>query len=274
MTATPELSIIVVNWNTRDLLRDCLAALYAADLPRLTEIIVVDNASTDGSAAMVLAEFPEVDLLVSERNLGYARANNQALKRARGRHVLLLNSDTRVSPPAIRLLMCLMDAHPNAGACAPRLVTTNGVAQPFAYGGEPTLIYLLRRAVVRWLLRRDLHDWERPEVHEVDWASGACLLVRRDALDAVGPLDESMFMYFEDVDWCLRLRKLGWRVLVQPEAVVTHIGGQSLRQNPEARQCYYRSLSTFYAKHYGCLTRVLMEACLWLYRRTSPEGDR
>jgi N-acetylglucosaminyl-diphospho-decaprenol L-rhamnosyltransferase len=273
MTRTTELSVIIVNWNTRDLLRDCLAALHVADLPQPTETIVVDNGSTDGSVAMVVAEFPSVEVLANERNLGYSRANNQALCRASGQQVLLLNSDTRVSPQGIRTLMRFMDAHPHAGACAPHLVTADGGAQPFAYGGEPTLTYLLRRGVFRCLLRRGLHDWERPGVQEVGWASGACLLVRREVVDAVGPLDESMFMYFEDVDWCLRMRKLGWRVFVQPEAVVTHLGGGSLRQNPEARRCYYRSLSVFYAKHYGRLAQALMEAGLWFYRRISPQED-
>jgi len=273
MTETIELSIVIVNWNTRDLLRDCLAALRAADLPQSMETIVVDNGSTDGSIAMVAADFPAVELIANDCNVGYSRGNNQALYRARGGYVLLLNSDTRVSRQAIRTLMRFMDAHPDAGACAPRLVAANNIAQPFAYGGEPTLAYLFRRGVFRCVLRQGLHDWDRSGAQEVDWASGACLLVRREVVESVGPLDESLFMYFEDVDWCLRMRKLGWRVFVQPEAVVTHLGGGSLRQNPEARRCYYQSLRVFYAKHYGRLAQALMKAGLWLYRRISPIED-
>jgi len=271
--STIELSVIVVNWNTRDLLRECLAALHAADLPAPAETIVVDNASTDGSVDMVRGEFPGVTVLANEDNAGYARANNRALCRARGRYVLLLNSDTRVAPTAIRTLWRFMEEHPAAAACAPRLVTVDGLAQRFAFGGEPTAAYLLRRLLARGLLGRDLHDWACPEAREVDWASGACLLVRREAVDAVGLLDEEMFMYFEDVDWCLRMRRSGWRVYVQPEAVVTHVGGQSVRQNSAARQNYYHGMRRLYAKHYGGVAQALLAAGLWVYRRIVPPED-
>jgi hypothetical protein len=276
---TPVLSIIIVNWNTRELLRGCLTALTEDGRrktdslsrssvlrpPSSVEIIVVDNASADGSAEMVERDFPIVRLIVNEGNLGFARANNRGIAMSRGRYVLLRNSDTVATPDALGMLVAFMDAHPEAGVIGPRLLRPDGTAQPYAFGGDPTLGYLLRRAFNRMLRRGYLHDWDTNAIQEVDWVSGACLMARRAAIEQAGPLDEAMFMYFEDNEWCLRIRNAGWKVYYDPQAAIVHLGGQSLAKNPAARQAYYESLRYFYRKHYGVVASALMDACVHLY---------
>lgn len=264
-----DLSIIVLSWNTRELLRGCLASLQAAlrpGIPPAVEVIVVDNASTDGSAELVARDFAEFRLLRNAENAGFARGNNAGLALSAGRHAMLLNCDTIVPAAAIAGLVNFMDAHPAAGACSPRLARIDGSPQPYAYGGDPELGYLLRRGLRRVLRSRPLHDWAVAETIEVDWVSGACLLARRRAIEQVGGLDESFFMYFEDSDWCLRMRQAGWRIYYVPAASITHIGGQGLARNPAARAAYYRSLSHFYDKHYGPASRGLMRMALAAYR--------
>ncbi|PKO22875.1 MAG: glycosyltransferase family 2 protein [Chloroflexi bacterium HGW-Chloroflexi-1] len=294
----PTLSVIIVNWNVCDLLRDCLrsvlwgresevrsqeanrSALIPALELRAPEVLVVDNASIDGSAEMVAREFPTVRLIRNAENLGYARANNLGIAASTGRYVLLLNSDTVVPPAALAELVAFMDAHPEAGACSPQLLGADGRPQPYAFGCDPMPDYLMRRGLYRLLLRRPLHDWGAAEVQAVDWVSGACLLTRRAVIDQVGALDEQFFMYFEDNDWCLRMRAAGWKVYYNPNVCITHIGGQGLIQNPAARRAYYRSLEYFYAKHYGPLARGLLKLFLPVYwfffspNRRQPEPTR
>lgn len=288
----PDLSIIILSWNVRELLRACLASviedrglgigdqgsgggdqagrgntLTTDTCPLTTEVIVLDNASTDGSAEMVATEFPEVRLIRNPKNLGYARANNIGIAASAGRYVLLLNSDTVVPPGAFEGLVAFMETHPGCGACSPRLLQPDGRPQPYAFGCDPTPGYLLRRGLARALFRRPLHDWAVAEPIQADWVSGACLLVRRAAIEQVGGLDETMFMYFEDNDWCRRMRLAGWQVWYVPTVAITHIGGAGLRQNPRARAAYYQSLTYFYRKHYGWGSSLALKVLLPIYRR-------
>lgn len=279
-----DLSVIVLSWNVRELLRECLQSVIRCQAsgvsgqmgvrialptdicPLTPELIVVDNASTDGSAEMVAAEFPEAKLIRNAENLGFARANNIGIAASTGRYVLLLNSDTVVPAGALASLVAFMDAHPQAAACSPRLAQPDGAPQPYAFGRDPSLGYLLRRGLTRALFRRPLHDWAVAEPLGVDWVSGACLLVRRAAIEQVGGLDEAMFMYFEDNDWCRRMRLASWQVWYVPTVAITHIGGAGLKQNPAARAAYYRSLAHFYRKHYGLLAQALLLPALAAYR--------
>ena len=262
-----DLSVVIVNWNLCRLLLDCLRGLPAAASGLAYDATVVDNASHDGSPEMVSAEFPDVRLIRNSENLGFARANNQGIRLAAGRYILLLNNDTILPPGALTGLVRFMDEHPDSGAAGPRLLRPDGTAQPYAFGGDPTPAYLLRRGLVRLLWRRPPHDWATERVQEVDWVSGACLLARGQAVAQVGLLDENIFMYFEDNDWCLRLRQAGWKVYYDPQAEIVHLGGQSLAQNPAARASYYRSLAYFYGKHYGPAARTLLRLALAPYRR-------
>lgn len=261
----PDLTILIVNWNTAALLRDCLLSITSCPPP--TEIVLVDNASTDGSAEMVTREFPQVRLIHNSVNLGFARANNQGLRASQERYVLFLNSDTCVPQFALARLVGFMEEHLDAGACSPRLARRDGSPQPFAFGDDPTPGYLLARGLARIFLHRALHNWETCVLQSVAWVSGASLLVRRAALDQVGGFDEKFFMYFEDNDLCLRLRRAGWTVYYNPQVSITHLGGASLTQNQERFKYYDASLRYFYAKHYSPLARLTLEIMLPFYRR-------
>lgn len=266
--AAPSLSVVIVSWNTADALLACLRSCLAEQaLSEAPDIIVVDNASSDDSAARVRGLAPAVRLIENSANVGFARANNQGLAASRSRYVLLLNPDTLLPPGSLGALVDFMESHPDAGACGPRLLQPDQRPQPFAFGGDPMPAYLLRRAANRLLRRRSLHNWATLDVQRVDWVAGTCLCVRRVAIEAAGPLDEAMFMYFEDNDWCLRLRRQGWHVYYNPHVAIVHLGGQSRQQNPQAREAYYDSLRYFYAKHYGRLSRLWLWLCLPLYRR-------
>ncbi len=266
--ASPALSIVIVNWNTSDLLQACLRACLASQGPSdLAEIIVVDNGSSDDSVARVRNTGPGFRVIENTQNVGFARANNQGLAQSHGRYVLLLNPDTVVPPGGLAALVAFMDSHLDAGACGPRLLQTDDTPQPFAFGRDPTPAYLFRRAVERLLRGQPLHNWDTAEVQRVDWVAGTCLCVRRTALEEVGLLDEAMFMYFEDNDWCLRLRRKGWNIYYNPQVAILHLGGQSRKQNPKAREAYYDSLRYFYGKHYGRLSQLWLWLSLPLYRR-------
>ena len=236
------------------------------------EIVVIDNASDDDSADMVERDFPEVQLIRNAENVGFARANNQGLAISTGRYMLLLNSDTVVPAGALAQLVVFMDAHPEAGACSPRLLRPDGTPQTYAFGRDPTPDYLLRRILNRRLFHQPLHDWATNDVIAVDWVCGVCLLARREVVERIGGLDEKFFMYFEDNDWCLRMRQDGWKVYLNSRVEITHIGGQSAARNPAARAAYYRSLGYFYSKHYGPAARGAMRIALAGNRlMTGPE---
>lgn len=253
-----DLSIVIVNWNTAGLTLDCLRSLHAARAAISFDVTVVDNGSSDDSVARIAAERPDVRLIRNAENRGFAAANNQGIAMTDGRYVLLLNSDTLASRAALEHLVAFLDAHPQAGACAPRLLQADGRVQPFAFGGDPTPLYLARRGLAK-RFGRALHDWNTGRTQEVDWVSGACLMVRRAAIEQAGPLDETMFMYFEDNDWCLRMRRRGWRIFYVPEVAITHLGGGS-GAGADAARAYRDSLRHFYRKHYGPLAQLWLSA--------------
>jgi N-acetylglucosaminyl-diphospho-decaprenol L-rhamnosyltransferase len=263
-----NLAIVLLSWNTADLLADCLRSIPAGASGLDYHVIVVDNASTDGSADMVARDFPKVQLIRSSENLGFARGNNLGIRAANPDtpYLLLLNSDTIVKPVSLTNLVRFMDAYPEASAVSPRLLRPDGTPQPYAFGSDPTLSYLLRRGLAHLVLHRSLHHWGTDQLQAVDWISGACLMVRHVVIEHVGLLDESMFMYFEDNDWCLRMRQAGWRVYYNPQTAIVHLGGQSLKKNLQVQNAYYNSLIYFYNKHYGRSAQRLLRLILPLYR--------
>ncbi|MDX1934292.1 MAG: glycosyltransferase family 2 protein [Capsulimonadales bacterium] len=251
------LAVIVVSWNTRPLLENCLRSLFAGNVDGGTEVFVVDNASGDGSAAMVRTFFPDVRLLQTGENLGFARANNRALRQADARYCLLLNPDTIVPAGTLRQLVEVAEASPRVAACGPLLLNEDGSPQ-FCWARFPG-------AAFEWSGRHDLSqspyplvDFADPERRSrmkpfvADWVGGACLLVRSSALRQVGLLDEGYFMYTEETDWCYRFRAAGYETLCVPSVTVTHLGGGSSRLVPErTRDRMYRSRLRFYRKWYG-----------------------
>jgi GT2 family glycosyltransferase len=229
--AVPEVSVIIVNWNTAGLLRGCLASI--ADQTRIAhEVIVIDNASTDGSAAMVAAEFPGVRLIANTANRGFAGANNQGLGIARGRHVLLLNPDTIVLDDAIGRMLGWLAAHPDVGCVGCQVLEAPGVIQltSFSDPGPWHLavveLGLHRLAGVLPVFGRPWYrDWDRRSERDVDVVSGMFMLVPRAVLEAVGPMDDAFFVYAEEADWCRRIRKAGWRCVFAPVAQIIHLDG-------------------------------------------------
>lgn len=249
----PDLSVVVVSWNTRALLADCLASVFATPGPVL-EVWVVDNGSADDSREMVERDFPHVRLIANRENLGFAAANNQALERAGGRHVLLLNSDTRVLDDALARLVAFLDDHPEAGACGPRLLNADlslqrsGRAFPGLRAAALALVPLpgaLRSVLASPLEKRD-HD----QLAEVDDLTGAALCVRRAALDQVGALDPGFFFFGEDVDLCWRLAAAGWKRYYLPEARIVHVlAGSHARRSDRTRHLTQRAYVRLLRKH-------------------------
>ncbi|MEX0303295.1 MAG: glycosyltransferase family 2 protein [Leisingera sp.] len=223
-----DLSIVIVNWNTRDLLRDCLHSVEAGTGSLEVEILVVDNASSDGSADMVRAEFPRVQLIENPENLGFAAGNNAALRQASGRFVMLLNTDTLVHGAVLPEAVAWLDAHPDAGVIGPRVLNSDGSVQP-SCSAFPSLKHLTMQAlgltrIARWDSYR-MTGWDRSSELNVDVISGAAMFVRREAMEEVGLLDEAFFFYGEETDWCHRFGRAGWRLVFVPIPEVTHFGG-------------------------------------------------
>jgi N-acetylglucosaminyl-diphospho-decaprenol L-rhamnosyltransferase len=262
---TSDLSVIIVSWNTRDILLNCLASVACS--AGEYGVVVVDNGSQDGSTAAVRDSFPKVKIIQCAANQGYACGNMIGLRATTGRYVLFLNSDTVVPSNALHRLVAFLEQRPKAAACGPRLARADGTIQAFAFGSDPTLSYLMARTCARLGLRPPLHNWEMDEVQLVDWVSGACLLARRSALDQVAGFDERMFLYFEDNDLCLRLRRAGWQVFYNPTVSIVHIGGASPLNNALRREYYDESLRYFYAKHYTFLQGAVLRIMLPLHRR-------
>lgn len=255
-----DLSIIIVSWNTRQRLHDCLASIYAQPWNIDFEVFVIDNASSDGSPQMVRCMFPQVHLVENAQNFGFARACNQGLRRARGRFIVLLNPDTQLLGNALSDMVIYLDEHPDIGALGPRIVNANGVVDPRCARHLPTLATELFEKTR--LDRRFPHNrifghylmtyWDHNDSRDVEALSGACLMVRREVVAQVGMLDESFFMYGEDIDWCYRIRKAGWRVHYYNDAQVIHIAGQSTNLVYEEMGIEaLRSLNYFFHKHHG-----------------------
>lgn len=255
-----DLTIAIVSWNTRELLRRCLASidpLIGGDGEGLrVEVIVVDNGSADGSAELVAAEFPRATLIRNRDNRGFAGANNQAIAASQGRHVLLLNSDAVLVPGAAETMVGFLDSHPGVGAVGVQLVNADGSFQA-SFADFPSLLgELLLLTKLSKLVCPPTYPSYPPEkstvTRAVDWVVGACLMVRRRAIDEVGGLDEGYFMYTEETDWCYRLGKAGWPVYFLPEVRVPHWSGQSASKAPERKRSQlYRSKSRFFWKHRG-----------------------
>lgn len=258
MSSKPKLSIIIVNFNTRVEVGACLDSIYQAPPAFSFEVVVVDNGSADGSADFVAERFPQVRLIRNTMNEGFARANNRAIRSGVGDFVLLLNPDTEVQPGALETMVSHLQAHPETGAVGCRLVDPKGRLQPscdrFPSGVGDLLQNLFMDRLVgnfKWSERYTLIGWKHDRVREVDWITGACLMVRREVLDGVGLLDEAFFLYYEDVDLCYRMRQAGWRVTFLPSATVMHHQGKSTRSIADQTILIsYRSRYHFLKKHY------------------------
>lgn len=262
-----DLSIIIVNWNTQELLADCIVSLQETIHNVSYDIWVVDNASSDGSVDMVRRRFPSVKLIVNTDNEGFARANNRAMAQSTGRYMLLFNSDALATPGAVEALLHLADQQPGAGIVGAHLVNADGSFQA-SHTAFPTLG---REFLILSGLGRKLHGYWYPShaanedkgAVAVDYVEGACLLVRRTAYNAVGGLDEGYFMYAEEVDWCFTMQRQGWQVWYEPAARVIHLGGGSSRNRRTAREAdLYRSRVRFFRKHRGAAAATALKGLI------------
>ncbi len=254
----PRLSVLIVNWNTRDLLRACLQSLRRYPLSEPMEVWVLDNASPDGSAEMVRAEFPEVRLIASECNLGYAAGNNLLLQRAEGEYLLLLNPDTEVTEGALDTAVQYLREHPDVAALGAKLVHPDGRVQRSVRGfPEPEAVMWEYLGLARLFPRSRRFGAYRmtwftyDQIAEVDQPMGTFLLLSRRAVWAVGLMDERFPIFFNEVDWCYRAKKKGLKIVFHPGVVILHHGGASTRQvRPQMVWESHRSLQRFYQKHY------------------------
>jgi N-acetylglucosaminyl-diphospho-decaprenol L-rhamnosyltransferase len=256
-----DLSIVILNYNTRDDLQMCLHAIRKSlDASRLeAEVLVVDNASPDGSADMIAAEFPWVSLIRAPRNGGFAYGNNLAIEQSQGEHILILNPDTLMPVDGLAALLERLREHPEAGIVGPKLIQPDGTMHLACRRSFPTPAVAFYRIVgLSRLLPRSRRfgrynlTYLDPDVAlDVDSVCGACLLIRRSVVERVGLLDERFFMYGEDLDWCLRTRQAGWSVRYEPSVVVHHQHGAASRQRAlRTNVHFFRAMDLFYRKHY------------------------
>jgi N-acetylglucosaminyl-diphospho-decaprenol L-rhamnosyltransferase len=272
-----DIGIVIVNWNTRDLLRDCLKSLEAGDTSVSRRVIVVDNASNDGSAEMVRTEFPHVEVIENPVNGGFSEANNLGLKvlgfgglkqigSSAPRFALLLNPDTVVPPDGLRHMIDRMDREPKIGVAGPRLIMLNGKLDLACRRSFPTPEVMLWRVTglskvfpkSRLFGRYNMTYLDEHLETEVDCVVGAFMLVRREAIVAAGLLDEAFWMYGEDIDWAFRIKQAGWKVLYYPQVTVLHVKRAASRMNPRAQVEFQRASLIFYRKHYEAKTPRLI----------------
>ncbi len=270
-----DLGIVIVSYNTCDLLRACLESVYASEGDFTLRVCVVDNGSSDGSPEMVATEFPEAELIANEKNRGYPAANNQGLEAfgfresgrtaagiKRPRFALLLNPDTEVPPDALRTMLAFMAEHPRAGAAGPKLVRPDGSLDLACRRSFPTPgVSFYRMTGLSKLFPRsprlgqyNLTYLDPDRVTEVDSVVGAFMLVRREAIEQAGLMDESFFMYGEDLDWAYRIKQAGWKIYYNPAVTVLHVKKASTRQSARAQVEFYRAMEIFYRKHFAAHT--------------------
>lgn len=272
-----DLAVVILNYNTRDLLRDCLLSLRAQVGLRFA-ICVVDNASTDDSAAMVAADFPEVTLIRNPVNNGFSAGNNLGLRHfgfpdhGQARYAMLLNPDTVVPPDALRRMVTFADTLPDIGVVGPKLILTDGSLDKACRRSFPTPEVSFYRLVglsklfprSRRFGRYNMTYLDENQQADVDSVVGACMMLRAEVIARIGLLDEQFFMYGEDLDWCLRAKQAGYRVVYYPEVVVHHIKRAASRTSPKAQYEFQRAMWLFYKKHYRATTPPLMDRLIRL----------
>lgn len=264
----PDLSIIIVSWNVRELLANCLRSVLAQTGLAL-QVIVVDSASSDGSPELVAEQFPQVELVACQENVGFPRGNNLGLERANGRFILLLNPDTIVHGDALAKMVSYLQQHPAVGVVGPQLLNDDGSVQS-SRRRFPTLRTAVfestwlqpfaPKAVLDHYYVRDVEDGETAVVQ---WLMGACLMTRQEVVAQVGGLDEAYFMYSEELDYCRRIHEAGWQVVYYPEAQVTHLSGKSSEQAVTQRHINFnRAKLRYFRKYHGRFAATVLRLFL------------
>lgn len=253
----PSISVVIVSYNTRDMTLKCLDALYTNLAAIPAEVWLVDNASTDGTVADVQRDFPKVQVIANNRNVGFGTANNQAMRQASGKYILLLNTDAFVKPYTLATLIQYLDAHPETAAIGPRILNADGSLQHSCHRFPSPLRtmcenLLLSAAFPNNSMVGDLRNWPHDSECDVDFVIGACVLFRRSVLETIGLFDEEFFMYAEETDLFYRLKQAGHRTVFVPTAQCIHLGGGSGKEQSDRVFCEFRrGQEKFFRKHYG-----------------------
>ncbi len=261
-----DLSIIIISYNTKDLLRKCLQSIEKAINDYSYEIIVVDNASKDGTIEMIKNEFPQVHLIINNENIGFAKANNYGIQFSKGRYILLLNSDATLHINCLNKMIKFMETQKNAAALSPKVLNFDNTLQSKGnHFPSLTKALLLILKINKILAKKYLYKifpnlfWDENEIRKVDWISGCCMLVKQDALKEIGLLPEDYFMYYEDLEWCWLAKNKGYDIWYYPEATITHMASSS--PNNEIIKISVISTLTFFRKHskgfYGAIYLIL-----------------
>lgn len=259
---TPDLSIVLVCWNNKEYLFPCLESLYRDEVAFSFDVVVVDNGSSDGSQDILRRDYPEILIIQNDRNLGLGKASNQGIEATSGRYVLLLNNDTLINGPSLDAMVAFLEAHPNTAAVGGRLLNADGSVQScyndFSTLREEFLIATRLGELLREGYPANVVD---DQVRSVSWLSSACVMLRRTALDQVGLLDESYFIYGDEADLQYRLKQAGWEIYYIPQAEIIHFGGRSL-DRWRRRKLVYRGKMLFYQKHYGPVQTAVLRTML------------
>ncbi|MCE5313514.1 MAG: glycosyltransferase family 2 protein [Armatimonadota bacterium] len=277
-----DVTVSIVNWNTKDELRSCIHSALAQECSVEFELIVVDNASSDGTAQMVQSEFGErVMLIENSKNVGFGRAHNLSISKSQGRYVLLLNPDCRMLDPQLLAKMTkYMDDNPDVGMLGPKVLNPDGSVQ-YSARHFPTMFAAIFRHTIfgklspknRFVREYLMTDWAHDREADVDWLSGSALMVRRETFERIGLLDERFFMYLEDVDWCKRAHIANWRVVYFPMVSVSHRIGAASDQNPIPMiKQHHKSMLKFFLKYNSRSPKILLTPlamiALWLRQRS------
>jgi len=268
-----KLSIIIVNYNTRDLTLQTLNSVYKNQGDNNFEVIVVDNASKDDSVEMIKKHFPQVILIQNNENLGFSKANNIAIKRSIGEYILLLNSDTIVMEDTLEKMIKYMNDNPDVGASGCKVVLPDGSLDKACKRSFPTPQNALYNALKLDRLfpqskvfgEYNLTYLDENEIHDVDCLVGAFMMVRREVIEQVGLLDEDFFMYGEDIDWCYRIKQAGWRIVYYPKTKIIHYkGGSSKKKNTKIIYEFHKAMYLFFEKHYKDRYSILLRYVVYL----------
>jgi GT2 family glycosyltransferase len=264
----PILSVIIVNYNTREMTLRCLEAVRPELAGISSEVILVDNASTDGSAAAFAEKAPWVRLIASPKNVGFGAGNNLAMKEAAGRYFLLINTDAFPKPEAFAAMLEYMKSHSHVAVVGPKLLNEDGTVQQSCFRFPTPWRSWLENLWISAALKRvssldDYRTWDHGSERLVDFVIGACCLVRREAYDQIGGFDERFFMYAEESDWMYRMHRAGWQIAFTPAAVVTHLGGGSGAGNaPRINPVFFESLDYYELKHHGLFGLLNLRAAM------------
>lgn len=267
-----DLSIIIVNFNTEKLTLDCLKSIYKSVTSYNIEVFVVDNASSDSSVEAINKHFPQVNLIQNNENVGFSKANNQAIKLSIGRYVLLLNSDTILNKDTLQAMISYMDEQPSVGASGCEVNLSNGQLDKACHRGFPTpeaSFYYMSGLAKKFPNNPKYNLYHKSylnmkEIHEIDCLVGAFMMVRKEVVEQVGMLDETFFMYGEDIDWCYRIKESGWKITYNPTVSIIHYKGASSKKKPyKIVYEFHRAMYIFHKKHYEKKYSFIENNCIY-----------